>query len=364
MINIPVFDGHNDLLLALWRSNDLEGDSFVFGRKTGHIDLSKCKKGGLVGGFFAIFVPATSVAPENFWQRYPELLEFKTTKKERKASNNLLNTEPISQSYAYAATVDMMNIARQMANKNSGELEICTNYTEIKSCIDNKKIALLLHIEGAEAIGSSLHQLDLLYEMGLRSVGPVWSRKNIFAEGVDFSFPSTPDQGKSLTKVGKELIRFCNRKKILIDLSHLNEKGFWDVAKISDSPLVATHSNVHTLCPSPRNLTYSQLSAIAETDGVVGLNFGIGFLHSQGKQDKNLHLDIMCAHLDSLLEILGEDGVALGSDFDGIQISNQISDCSGLPKLVNAMRERGYSLELIEKICFKNWLNLLKKTIG
>ena len=362
MINIPVFDGHNDLLLALWRSNDLKGESFISGRKNGHIDLLKCKKGGFCGGFFAIFVPAISVAPENFWQRYPELIDHKT--KEKEIRNNLLNTEAISQPYAYAATIEMMNIAHQMANHNSEELEICTNYTEIKRCIDKQKIAMLLHVEGAEAISSNLAQLELLYEKGLRSIGPVWSRKNVFAEGVNFDFPSTPNQGDGLTDVGRELIRFCNSKKILIDLSHLNEKGFWEVAKISDKPLVATHSNVHALCPSPRNLTSSQLSAIAETNGVVGLNFGIAFLHSEGKQDKNLHPDTMCTHLDSLLKILGEDGVAFGSDFDGIRVSNHISDCSGLPILVNSMRERGYGETLIEKICFKNWLRLLEKTIG
>ncbi len=364
MPNITVFDGHNDLLLALWRSNDLEGNGFISGRQKGHIDLPRCKKGGLKGGFFAIFVPAPNVAPESFWERHPELIKDKPKERQKKTSSDLLNTEQISQPYANAATKEMMAIAHQIANRNPNNLEICTNYAEIKSCIDKKKMGLLLHIEGAEAIGSDLNQLELFYDIGLRSIGPVWSRKNIFAEGVDFSFPSTPDQGAGLTEVGKELIRFCNQKKILIDLSHLNEKGFWDVAKISDKPLVATHSNVHALCPSPRNLTNSQLLAIAETNGVVGLNFGIGFLHPEGKQDKNLHPDAMCAHLDALLEILGEDGVALGSDFDGIQISNHISDCSGLPKLINSMKKRGYNDELIEKICSKNWLRLLETTLG
>ena len=364
MIKTPVFDGHNDLLLALWRSNDLDGKDFIFGRQKGHIDLPRCKKGGLKGGFFAIFVPATNVAPEAFWERHPDLVKNKKGAKEKVPSNNLLNTDQISQTYAYAATIEMINIAHNIASQNPDKLEICTDYATLRNCIDKDKIALLLHIEGAEAISSDLSQLEILYNFGLRSIGPVWSRKNIFAEGVNFSFPSTPDQGDGLTDAGKELIRFCNRKKILVDLSHLNEKGFWEIAKISDKPLVATHSNVHSLCPSPRNLTQSQLAAIAETNGVVGLNFGIGFLHPEGKQDKNLSLDNMCKHLDALLEILGEDGVALGSDFDGIQISNHISDCTGLPKLIASMKKNGYDDNLIQKICFENWLNLLKKTIG
>ena len=147
-------------------------------------------------------------------------------------SNNLLNTEQISQTYAYEATIEMINIAHNIADQNPDKLEICTDYETLRSCIDKEKIALLLHIEGAEAISSDLSQIEILYNIGLRSIGPVWSRKNIFAEGVNFSFPSTPDQGDGLTDAGKEIIRFCNRKKILVDLSHLNEKGFWEIAKI------------------------------------------------------------------------------------------------------------------------------------
>jgi membrane dipeptidase len=129
-------------------------------------------------------------------------------------------------------------------------------------------------------------------------------------------------------------------------------------------PLIATHSNVHELCPSPRNLTASQLAAIAESNGIVGLNFGIGFLHFEGKRDGLLPLDTMCRHLDALLEVLGEDGVALGSDFDGIQISDHIRDCAGLPNLIKAMRKNGYDDILINKICSQNWIQLIKNTLG
>ena len=129
-------------------------------------------------------------------------------------------------------------------------------------------------------------------------------------------------------------------------------------------PLIATHSNVHELCPSPRNLTALQLAAIAESNGIVGLNFGIGFLHFEGKRDRLLSLDTMCRHLDALLEILGEEGVALGSDFDGIQVSDHITDCSGLPNLIAAMKKNGYDDKLIKKICSKNWIQFIKKTLG
>ncbi len=147
MIKTPVFDGHNDLLLALWRSNDLDGKDFIFGRQKGHIDLPRCKKGGLKGGFFAIFVPATNVAPEAFWERHPDLVKNKKGATEKMPSNNLLNTEQISQTYAYEATIEMINIAHNIADQNPDKLEICTDYATLRSCIDKEKIALLLHIE-------------------------------------------------------------------------------------------------------------------------------------------------------------------------------------------------------------------------
>jgi membrane dipeptidase len=131
----------------------------------------------------------------------------------------------------------------------------------------------VLHIEGAEAIDPNFEFLDVLYEAGLRSLGPVWSRPNAFGHGVPFRCPSSPDTGPGLTDLGKELIGACNRLGILIDLSHLNERGFWDVAAISNAPLVATHSNAHALSPHSRNLIDSQLAAIRETGGIVDVNF-------------------------------------------------------------------------------------------
>src|SRR5206468_1669749 len=130
-------------------------------------------------------------------------------------------------------------------------------------------------MEGAEPIAPDLSNLERWYDRGLRSIGLVWSRANAFAEGVPFRFPSSPDTGPGLTDAGRELVRACNRLGILVDLSHLNEAGFWDVAGISDKPLVATHSNAHAICPASRNLTDKQLAAIKESDGMVGLNYHV-----------------------------------------------------------------------------------------
>jgi membrane dipeptidase len=150
----------------------------------------------------------------------------------------------------------------------------------------------------------------------------------------------------------------------MVDLSHLNEAGFWDVAAISDAPLVATHSNAHAISPSSRNLTDEQLAAVRDSDGLVGLNFHVGFLNPDGERDPDLPLAVMVDHLDYLLDKLGEERVGLGSDFDGATMPRAIGDVAGLPHLLAAMRERGYGEALIRKIACDNWLRVLEKTWG
>ena len=204
----------------------------------------------------------------------------------------------------------------------------------------------------------------MLHAAGLRSIGPVWSRENRFGHGVPFRFPSSPDTGPGLTDLGQELVRQCNARRILIDLSHMNEKGFWDVAAISTAPLVATHSNVHALSQTSRNLTARQLAAIRESRGVVGLNYATGFLREDGKMVANTGLDVMLRHLDALLEALGEDGVALGSDFDGAMMPQPIGDAAGVPRLVEAMLAHGYGEALVRKIAQDNWRSVLERTWG
>jgi len=223
-------------------------------------------------------------------------------------------------------------------------------------------LAAVLHIEGAEAIDPEFETLDVLHQAGLRSLGPVWSRSNAFGHGVPFRLPSSPDTGPGLTDLGKDLIRACNRLNILIDLSHLNERGFWDVAELSDAPLVATHSNAHALSPHSRNLTDQQLKAIGETGGMVGVNFAVSFLRPDGRQDRDTPVELIIDHVEHMLAQVGEDGVGFGSDFDGAMIPKRLGNAAGLQALVEVMRTRGYGQPLIEKLCFRNWLRVLERT--
>jgi membrane dipeptidase len=199
--------------------------------------------------------------------------------------------------------------------------------------------------------------------MGLRSLGPVWSRPTIFGYGVPMKFPGTPDTGLGLTDTGKDLVRLCNELGILIDLSHMNQAGFEDVAALSDAPLVATHSNAHALSASPRNLTDRQLAQIRETGGLAGLNFATFYLRADGRASPEMGWDELLRHTDHLIEHLGEDHVGLGSDFDGCIVPKPIGDVTGVQKLFEAFRDHGYDEALIAKLARDNWLACLERSL-
>jgi membrane dipeptidase len=179
---------------------------------------------------------------------------------------------------------------------------------------------------------------------------------------VPFRFPSSPDTGAGLTDAGRELVRACNRLGILVDLSHLNEAGFWDVQRISDAPLVATHSNAHALSASSRNLTDEQLNAVRDSGGVVGVNFAVGFLREDGQNDAATPIAEIVRHVDYLVQRMGIDHVAFGSDFDGATIPEELGGVAGLPKLVQALRDAGYDDAAIAKLTHENWLRVLAAT--
>jgi membrane dipeptidase len=349
---VPVFDGHNDSLLRLFRDDRGGAEArFVAGDDRGHIDLPRALAGGLRGGLFAVFVPSGRSARTNAEQM-------------QGGAYALPLAPPVELTGAQVATLTMVSILARIERAAGGRFAICRDVAAIRRAMRRKAVAAVLHIEGAEAIDPDFRMLDVLYAAGLRSLGIVWSRPNIFGHGVPFSFPGSPDIGPGLTDAGKELVRACNRLGIMIDLSHLNEQGFRDVAKLSTAPLVASHSNVHALSPTPRNLTDRQLDAIRESKGLVGLNYATAFLRTDGAMNADTGLDVMLRHLDALLERLGEDGVALGSDYDGAVIPGAIGDAAGQQNLIAAMRRHGYGAKLVSKIAHGNWLSLLERTWG
>jgi membrane dipeptidase len=265
---------------------------------------------------------------------------------------------------AQKAVLAMAALLFRIERESNGAVRVCRSTADVRQSMREGVLAPVLHVEGAEAIDDDFQMLEVLHKAGLRSLGPVWSRSNMFGHGVPFTFPASPDTGPGLTDAGKALIRACNRLHILIDLSHLNEKGFWDVAATSDAPLVATHSNAHAICNHARNLTDKQLDAIKDSGGMVGVNFAVNFLRPDGKRESDTSLDVVVDHLDYLIQRLGEDHVGLGSDFDGATMPKDLSSATGLTNLVAAMRARQYGDALIAKICSGNWLRVLDKTWG
>ena len=264
---IPVFDGHNDTVL---QHLDDPARDFFARHDDGHLDAVRAAEGGLVGGFFAVYTRSPAVGA-----RYQDAIEAAGLSKPTPLGA-IDPTDAVRNTNAAVATI------LGWAADPEGRFRVARSVAELEAAMADGVMAGVLHFEGAEAIGPDLAALDVYHAAGLRSLGPVWSRPNLFAEGVPFAYPSSPDTGPGLTAHGRALVRRCNELRIMIDLSHINERGFWDVAALSDAPLVATHSNAHAICPSARNLTDEQLAAVRASQGVVGLNFAVAFLAPDG----------------------------------------------------------------------------------
>ncbi|AUH35569.1 dipeptidase [Paracoccus tegillarcae] len=347
---IPVFDGHNDYLQRAVQVGEGADELWLQGDGTGHMDLPRLRQGGMAGGFFAIWIPTAQ-----------SLNSGETARLMANPPYALPLAEEVDHDTALPHAFRQAAALRRM--ERTGTLDVVTSAAEIRSSMAEGRVAAIMHIEGAEPI-RDMDALHLWHAAGLRSLGPVWSRPTVYGNGVPFVYPGGPDQGPGLTDAGRSLVRECNALGIMIDLSHLNEAGFNDVAALSDAPLVASHSCVHAICPTPRNLTDRQLQLIADSGGLVGLNYGVSFLRTDGKRAPFAGFDPMLRHLDHLLGILGEDGVALGSDFDGALMPADLPDAEALPALIRAMRDHGYDEALIRKIAAENWINLLERTWG
>ncbi|WMS41209.1 dipeptidase [Acuticoccus sp. MNP-M23] len=342
----PIFDGHNDQLSKLLH----DGDRRAFADNPGAaIDVARANTGGFAGGLFAIWIPSAQATGIDFGAMAAASFDVPL---------------PDEVPRTTALPVAMAQIAILLDLERQGHLRICRTAAEIRSTMANNVMAAVLHMEGAEAIDEQLDTLDVFHAAGLRSLGPVWSRPNRFGHGVPFRFPGSPDTGPGLTPAGVRLVEHCNARRIMVDLSHITEAGFWDVARISKAPLVASHSNAHALCTTTRNLTDRQLSAIAETGGLVGINFAAAFLREDGRMSADVPLSRVLEHADYLIERLGEDGVGFGSDYDGAVVPAEISGVERLPRLRQAMADRGYGPALIAKLCHENWVGVLERTWG
>ncbi|HXH97578.1 MAG TPA: membrane dipeptidase, partial [Gaiellaceae bacterium] len=197
---------------------------------------------------------------------------------------------------------------------------------------------------------------------GVRSVGIAWSRPNAFGHGVPFRFPGTPDTGPGLTAAGRELVQACNALGVVVDLAHLTDAGFRDVARLSSAPLVVSHAGAHALCAVPRSVTDRQLDAIRDSGGVVGVVFDTAMTRADGELDADTPLDVIAGHLEHIADRSGIEHVALGSDFDGCHPPDALADASRTPTLLEHLAARGWSRDELRAVAHGNWLRVLRAT--
>jgi membrane dipeptidase len=336
-----VFDGHNDALGALQTAGD-RPERFLTGLPDRHIDLARARAGGLAAGMFAVNAPSP-----------PGALTVDSSAWEESYA------DPVDPGEASAFTLGAIGRAHALASASGGAVTVATSAEELDRARADGALAMVLHLEGAEAIGPDLAALEAWHAAGVRSLGPVWSRPNTFGYGVPFRFPSSSDTGPGLTEAGRRLVVRCAALGIAVDVSHLNAAGFADIAQLGAAPIIASHCACHALCPASRNLTDDQLREVARSEGIVGIVFAAPFIRSDGRDDPDVALSAVVAHVRHAVGVAGVQRVGLGSDFDGATMPADLADVAALPRLLDALREAGFSAAEVEQIAWSNWRRVL-----
>ena len=300
-----VFDCHCDTITTVMRKSENLYDN------TGHLDIKRLKKYQRATQIFAIWLD----------------------------KEHIIN--------GYDSTIEAINFFDKEVEINKKHLKKILS----KKDIDESKVNGILAIEGGESLEGDIQNLFKFYDMGVRLLTLTWNNGNELGYGA----MSGIDYG--LTDFGKEVISNMNDIGMLIDISHLNEKGFWEVCDITRKPIIASHSNVYEVCSHKRNLNKEQLKAIRELDGVVGLNIYPRFV----KKGENIVIDDLMKHIDYMMNILGEDKIVLGCDYDGIDTApTGLEDVSELNSLFNKITET-YGENICNKISYDNMMNFFNK---
>ncbi len=320
-----IFDAHGDIWtdVTVKRQGGMEN---VF--KSFH--LERYQKGGVNGGIFVIWIdPPNDKEPD---KRAFEIIE---------------------------------NMSVEITN-NQDIFKIIRKYDDIKEAKDTNKLAIVIGSEGLSYIGKNINLINALYMLGVRHATLTWNEQNDLATGVK------GDPNRGLTQYGIEAVKRLEQLGMIVDVSHANEKTFWDICQLTTKPFIASHSNCKALCSAARNLTDEQLKAIAQKGGVVGLNAFSDFV-SDKKEDRDI--EHLANHVDHMVEVMGIDHVGLGFDFDDYlagetmkffaeeESANTIGfeNITKVPKLIKIFENRGYSKEDIEKIKYKNFLRIIKE---
>jgi len=257
--------------------------------------------------------------------------------------------------HALRTALEMIDVLYGECEKNSRDMVPVISYEEIIRANENDRVAALLSIEGADVIEGRISMLRVFYRLGVRMVGLVHHLRNLLADGV-----TDRRTGGGLSEMGVQAVEELNRLGVLIDVSHMNDEGFWDLMEVTGKPVIASHSNSRAVCDHPRNMTDEMIKALAEGGGVMGMNFAPSFVHP-------VHATVqgVVDHIDHIVELVGPCHVGLGSDFDGItRTPVGLEDVSKMPRITAELAKRGYSDPDIRKILGENHLRLIKTVVG
>jgi membrane dipeptidase len=251
--------------------------------------------------------------------------------------------------------LEMIDTFYRECEINRGSIRPVTTYDEIIKTVKEGRVAAMLSIEGADVIEGRLSMLKVFHRLGVRIVGLVHSLRNLLADGV-----TDARTGGGLSELGAQAVEELDQLGILIDVSHLSDAGFWDLMDLAKGPVIASHSNSRAVCDHPRNLTDEMIQALADRDGVMGMNFAPFFVHPTRPS-----VETLVDHIDHIVGLVGPDHIGLGSDFDGIPSTPAgLEDVARMPNITAELVLRGYQDEEVRKILGENHLRLFKKVLG
>jgi len=258
-------------------------------------------------------------------------------------------------SHSLRTALEMISRFYAECEASQGAVVPMTRSAEITKAKRAGKVAAMLSIEGCDVLEGSVEVLRVYHRLGARMVGLVHSIRNELADGV-----ADRRTGGGLSELGAQAVGELNRLGMIVDVSHLNDEGFWDVIELTRAPVVASHSNARAVCDHPRNMTDDMIRALADNGGVMGMNFAPAFVHPS-----RATLGGVVDHIDHIVELVGPDHVGLGSDFDGIPSTPEgLEDATRMPRITRELVKRGYGEEDVRKILGGNHMRLIETVCG
>lgn len=314
-MNYRIIDGHCDTL------NVMMNDAIDMEKTYNHISLESLKEGNVGIQFFAAWIdPRRNChSPLQYGQKLIETY------------NNLLDS-------------------------HRKQLMPVLNHKSAIHALTSEKIGCLLAVEGGDILEGNIDNLHQLYSLGVRLITLTWNHTNEIASGIG----ATYEDDLGLTRFGREVVFEMNKLGIIVDISHISYKSFWDVCEISSAPIVASHSNAKSICNNKRNLDDKQIKAIAASGGIIGINFYPPFL----TEEKEASIDDILKHIDFIAGLVGIDYIGFGSDFDGIERTpKDVHNPRSFEQIIEGLLRLNYKEDHIKRICNENMMRVLKLTL-